>query len=256
MGGPDWNRCIRPLGWVKSRKPKELTLVMKSTVPPGSGAAFVRQDLKGVDAEYVANPEFLREGRALQDWMFPDRIVLGAEPDSARGIAAVKKMYSGMESPLLVTGITSAEMIKYASNAFLATRISFINEIASLCDAVGASIDAVSDGLALDGRKRQENLCRGRLRRLVLSQGHPGAGAAGGCRRTRTGPAEGGGRGKPPAAGTAVAPASRAVRRERGRAGGGCPGVGLQTRNRRRPVRRVPGRCQHAGRTRRENPRL
>ena len=73
-------------------------------------------------------------------------------PDAARGIAAVKKMYSGTESPLLVTGITSAEMVKYASNAFLATRISFINEMASLCDAVGASIDAVSDGLALDGR--------------------------------------------------------------------------------------------------------
>ena len=140
------------LGWVKSRKPKELTLVMKSTVPPGSGAAFVRQALQGVDAEYVANPEFLREGRALQDWMFPDRIVLGAEPGASRGVAAVKEMYSGMDSPFLVTGITSAEMIKYAGNAFLATRISFINEMASLCDAVGASIDAVSDGLALDQR--------------------------------------------------------------------------------------------------------
>ena len=151
-GRADLNQVHSALGWVKSRKPKELTLVMKSTVPPGSGAAFVRQDLKGVDAEYVANPEFLREGRALQDWMFPDRIVLGAEPDAARGIAAVKEMYAGIDSPFLVTGITSAEMIKYASNAFLATRISFINEMAALCDAVGASIDAVSDGLALDER--------------------------------------------------------------------------------------------------------
>ena len=151
-GRADLSQVHSALGWVKSRKPKELTLVMKSTVPPGSGAAFVRQALQGVDAEYVANPEFLREGRALQDWMFPDRIVLGAEPGASRGVAAVKEMYSGMDSPFLVTGITSAEMIKYAGNAFLATRISFINEMASLCDAVGASIDAVSDGLALDQR--------------------------------------------------------------------------------------------------------
>ena len=95
---------------------------------------------------YVSNPEFLREGRAVQDWFHPDRIVLGAASGSGKAVSAVREMYAGIEAPFLVTDITSAEMIKYASNAFLATRISFINEMASLCDAVGASIDAVSDG--------------------------------------------------------------------------------------------------------------
>ena len=77
---------------------------------------------------------------------------MGADPRSDKTVSAVREMYSGVESPFLLTDITSAEMIKYASNAFLATRISFINEMASLCDASGASIDAVSEGLALDGR--------------------------------------------------------------------------------------------------------
>ena len=125
---------------------------MKSTVPPGSGEDFIHNDLEGLDVDYVANPEFLREGWALQDWFHPDRIVLGAGPRSEKALSTVRGMYSGIESPFLVTDITSAEMIKYVSNAFLATRISFINEMASLCDAVGASIDAVSDDLALDGR--------------------------------------------------------------------------------------------------------
>ena len=113
---------------------------------------FLRKDLEGLDVDYIANPEFLREGRALQDWQFPDRIVLGADSCAGKAVDTVREMYSGIESPFLVTDITSAEMIKYANNAFLATRISFINEIASLCDAVGASIDAVSEGLALDER--------------------------------------------------------------------------------------------------------
>ena len=113
---------------------------------------FLNEDLSGLDVDYVANPEFLQEGQALNDWFHPDRIVLGAESGSSKAISAVREMHAGIDSPFLVTDITSAEMIKYASNAFLATRISFINEMASLCDAAGASIDAVSEGLALDGR--------------------------------------------------------------------------------------------------------
>ena len=88
----------------------------------------------------------------MQDWNAPDRIIAGIDDPSGKAIGAVRKMYSGIEAPFLVTDVTSAEMIKYASNAFLATRISFINEMASLCDAVGASIEAVSDGLAMDPR--------------------------------------------------------------------------------------------------------
>ena len=151
-GKPDLRQVRTALAWVRGRRPRGLTLVMKSTVPPGSGVEFLGKDLEGLDVGYVANPEFLREGRALEDWFHPDRIVLGADPGSSKAISAVKEMYSGIESTFLVTDITSAEMIKYASNAFLATRISFINEMASLCDAVGASIDAVSEGLALDSR--------------------------------------------------------------------------------------------------------
>ena len=157
-GSADLSQVRNALGWVKSLRPRNLALVMKSTVPPGSGVEFLCNDLKGGEVNYVANPEFLREGRALHDWQFPDRIVLGVEPgadgstSSPWGLEAVREMYTGINSPFLVTDITSAEMIKYASNAFLATRISFINEMASLCDALGASIDAVSNGLALDGR--------------------------------------------------------------------------------------------------------
>ena len=151
-GEADLAQVRSALAWIKSRRPVDLTVVMKSTVPPGSGSRFVHQDLKGTGACYVSNPEFLREGRALQDWFFPDRIVVGADATSSEGVNAVRSMYSGIEAPWLQTDITSAEMIKYANNALLATRISFINEMASLCDEVGASIDAVSDGLVLDGR--------------------------------------------------------------------------------------------------------
>ena len=151
-GEVDMRQVRATLAWIRSRKPRDLVLLMKSTVPPGSGKEFPRKDLKGLKVDYIANPEFLREGRALHDWRYPDRIVLGAESSAGKSIDTVREMYSGIESPFLVTDVTSAEMIKYASNAFLATRISFINEMSSLCDAVGASIDAVSDALAMDSR--------------------------------------------------------------------------------------------------------
>lgn len=151
-GEADLGQVRSALAWVKVRSPRNLTIVMKSTVPPGSGAAFVRRDLDGLDVAYVANPEFLREGRALYDWEFPDRIVIGADGKHRQAVALVKRMYAHVEAPCLETDVISAEMLKYASNAFLATRISFINEIASLCDRTGASIDAVSEGLAMDVR--------------------------------------------------------------------------------------------------------
>ena len=127
---------------------------MKSTVPPGTGRGIVRRLRLGGNGAlgYVSNPEFLREGRALADWRAPDRIVIGAADGDARSVEIVKRMHAGAQAPFLVTDVTSAEMIKYASNAFLATRISFINEMASLCDMSGASIDAVSEGLAMDAR--------------------------------------------------------------------------------------------------------
>lgn len=151
-GAADLSQVRAALDWIKSRPHDNLVVVMKSTVPPGTGCKILGEDLRGTGIRYASNPEFLREGRALQDWDSPDRIVIGAEPGDRKTVEAVRKMHSGLSAPFVVTDITSAEMTKYASNAFLATRISFINEIAALCDRVGASIDAVSEGLAMDPR--------------------------------------------------------------------------------------------------------
>ena len=127
-------------------------VVMKSTVPPGTGKEIIRRELAGTGLGYAANPEFLREGQAMRHWRYPDRIVIGAAAGDSRSVESVRRLYAGIDAPVLVTDITSAEMVKYASNVFLAARISFINEIAALCDSVGASIDDVSEGLALDSR--------------------------------------------------------------------------------------------------------
>lgn len=150
-GAANLDQARSALTWVAGRNAGDLLVVMKSTVPPGSGRRIV-EELGGSGIRYASNPEFLREGHALDDWYAPDRIVVGVEPGDYRSVALVKAMYTGIEAPYLVTDITTAEMVKYASNALLATRISFINEIAQLCDRVGASIDDVSQGLALDTR--------------------------------------------------------------------------------------------------------
>ena len=150
-GAANLDQARSALAWVAGRNACDLLVVMKSTVPPGSGRRIV-EELGGSGIRYASNPEFLREGRALDDWYAPDRIVVGVEPGDYRSVALVKAMYAGIDAPYLVTDITTAEMVKYASNALLATRISFINEIAQLCDRVGASIDDVSQGLALDTR--------------------------------------------------------------------------------------------------------
>ncbi|MCL5734664.1 MAG: UDP-glucose/GDP-mannose dehydrogenase family protein [Actinobacteria bacterium] len=127
-------------------------LVTKSTVPVGTGAA-VQAELaaRGYDhVRYASNPEFLREGSAIADFMHPDRIVVGSDdPDVADRVAS---LYSGIECPLVRTDTASAEMIKYASNAFLATKISFINEIANVCEATGADVTVVARGMGLDHR--------------------------------------------------------------------------------------------------------
>src|SRR5919204_6459204 len=127
-------------------------LVMKSTVPVGTGEK-VRAALEArglTEVGYVSNPEFLAEGSAVRDFMNPDRIVVGAyEPAHA---VAVEALYGGIEAPVVHTDVASAEMIKLASNAFLSTRISFINEIANVCELVGADVEAVAKGVGLDHR--------------------------------------------------------------------------------------------------------
>ena len=127
-------------------------LVMKSTVPVGTGEK-VMADLEAIgvtDITYTSNPEFLREGAAIQDFLEPDRIVIGScrEEDGA----AVEALYRGIDTNIVRTSVATAEMVKYASNAFLATKISFINEIANVCEQVGADVRTVAHGMGLDHR--------------------------------------------------------------------------------------------------------
>jgi UDP-glucose 6-dehydrogenase len=131
---------------------EHFVLVMKSTVPVGTGDKMRAElDARGRGhVGYVSNPEFLREGRAIADFMEPDRIVIGAL-DDADG-AAVEALYADLNATVVRTDPASAEMIKYASNAFLATKISFINEIANVCEEVGADVSVVSHAMGLDER--------------------------------------------------------------------------------------------------------
>src|SRR3954447_26494758 len=127
-------------------------LVMKSTVPCGTGAAIKRRfETTGkAGFRYVSCPEFLKEGSAIADFLDPDRVVIGDDGDWAGD--AVVDLYAPLEAPLVRTDIRSAEMVKLASNAFLATKISFINEIANVCDEVGADVTEVARGMGLDPR--------------------------------------------------------------------------------------------------------
>jgi UDPglucose 6-dehydrogenase len=127
-------------------------LVMKSTVPVGTGEAIRRAlQERGKDGfSYVSCPEFLKEGSALEDFLHPDRVVVGDIGDWAGD--AVVELYSPLKAPLVRTDIASAEMIKLAANAFLATKISFINEIANVCEETGADVQEVAKGMGLDRR--------------------------------------------------------------------------------------------------------
>ncbi len=148
-------------------------VVTKSTVPVGTGGRLrkiISENLKEVvDFDIVSNPEFLREGAAIEDFMRPNRVVLGA--NSQQAIAILKDLYRPLyliETPFVIANIETAELIKYASNAFLATKISFINEIANLCENVGADVKLVAKGMGLDGRIGPKFL-------------HAGAGFGGSC---------------------------------------------------------------------------
>lgn len=147
-GSADMTYVRTVLEFLEENAAEGTVAVMKSTVPPGTGARYAAR-LAGRNIAYVSNPEFLREGSAVEDWSTTDRVVLGGEGPAIDRVAA---LYAGIDAPVLSCDVTSAEMIKYASNAFLATKISFINEIAVLCDLVGANIDEVSRGIGLDGR--------------------------------------------------------------------------------------------------------
>jgi UDPglucose 6-dehydrogenase len=133
-------------------------LIMKSTVPAGTGQS-IRRDLPGLS--YVSCPEFLKEGTAVADFMNPDRVVIGADAGNEGGADAVATLYEPLGGEILRTDVASAEMIKLASNAFLATKISFINEIANVCEEVGADVGEVARGMGLDERIGQSFLRAG-----------------------------------------------------------------------------------------------
>lgn len=147
-------------------------IVDKSTVPVGTARnvrRIISETNPDADFDVASNPEFLREGAAISDFMRPDRVVVGAESEQA--VSLLRALYRPLnliETPILVTSPETAELIKYASNAFLATKISFINEMAALCDAVGADVHAVAKGMGLDGRIGRKFL-------------HPGPGYGGSC---------------------------------------------------------------------------
>jgi len=131
-------------------------VVTKSTVPVGTGrkvAEIVRKKRPDAQFDVASNPEFLREGSAIQDFMRPDRVVIGTE--SERAHAVLRELYRPLyliETPILFTALETAELIKYAANSFLATKIHFINEVADLCEKVGADVQDVARGIGLDGR--------------------------------------------------------------------------------------------------------
>ncbi len=137
-----------------------LVLVTKSTVPVGTGREVKRRVQAArpdLDIAVASNPEFLREGAAIGDFMRPDRIVIGIEEGEAgaRAEAVLKRLYRPLyliETPIVATGLETAEIIKYAANAFLAMKISFINEVADLCEKAGADVQQVARGIGLDGR--------------------------------------------------------------------------------------------------------
>jgi UDPglucose 6-dehydrogenase len=131
-------------------------VVTKSTVPVGTGrkvAEILRRRRPDASFDVASNPEFLREGSAIQDFMRPDRVVIGTDSEQAQHV--LRELYRPLyliETPILFTALETAELIKYAANSFLATKIEFINEIANLCEKVGADVQDVARGIGLDGR--------------------------------------------------------------------------------------------------------
>jgi len=147
-------------------------IVTKSTVPVGTGrevARIIRESRPAAEFDVASNPEFLREGAAIEDFMKPDRVVIGVESQRARDVmSAVYRPLNLIQTPMVFTNIETAEVTKYAGNAFLATKITFINEIADLCEKVGADVHDVARGIGLDGRIGRKFL-------------HPGPGFGGSC---------------------------------------------------------------------------
>ena len=172
-GSPDMSYYRQAAKDVAEAMDDYKVLVTKSTVPVGTGKwlkEFVTENLKSpLEFGVASNPEFLREGAAISDFMRPDRVVIGS--NEPRAIEVMKELYRPLyliETPIVITSLEAAELIKYAANAFLATKITFINEIANLCDAIGCDVHDVARGMGMDNRIGRKFL-------------HPGPGYGGSC---------------------------------------------------------------------------
>ncbi|HSI88438.1 MAG TPA: UDP-glucose/GDP-mannose dehydrogenase family protein, partial [Pyrinomonadaceae bacterium] len=172
-GSPDMSYYQQAAKDVAEAMEDYKVLVTKSTVPVGTGKwlkQFISENLKTpVEFGVASNPEFLREGAAITDFMRPDRVVIGS--NEPRAIEVMKELYRPLfliETPIVITSLEAAELIKYAANAFLATKITFINEIANLCDAIGCDVHDVARGMGMDNRIGRKFL-------------HPGPGYGGSC---------------------------------------------------------------------------
>ncbi len=171
-GDVDLSQVYSVIDMIRDNLDGYKTIVTKSTVPVGTNRQ-IQQRLAGSSEparfDVVSNPEFLREGKAVQDFFHPDRIVIGCESEKAR--AVMSEIYRPLyliERPFVWCGLETAELIKYASNAFLATKVTFINQIANLCEAVGADVHTVARAIGMDGRIGPKFL-------------HPGPGYGGSC---------------------------------------------------------------------------
>lgn len=172
-GSPDMSYYRQAAKDVAENLTGYTVIVTKSTVPVGTGKwlkQFVAENAPaGIEFGVASNPEFLREGAAIEDFMRPDRVVIGS--NEARAIEVMKELYRPLyliETPIVITSLEAAELIKYAANAFLATKITFINEIANLCDAIGCDVHDVARGMGMDNRIGRKFL-------------HPGPGYGGSC---------------------------------------------------------------------------
>lgn len=172
-GSPDMSFYQQAAAQVAQAITDYTVIVTKSTVPVGTGRwlrKFMAENMSdSVEFGIASNPEFLREGAAIEDFMHPDRVVIGS--DDPRAIEIMKELYRPLfliETPFVITSLEAAELIKYAANAFLATKITFINEIANLCDAIGCDVHDVAKGMGMDKRIGRKFL-------------HPGPGYGGSC---------------------------------------------------------------------------
>ncbi|GFP34494.1 UDPglucose 6-dehydrogenase [Candidatus Hakubella thermalkaliphila] len=153
-GGADLSQIYEAARSIRDSASRHTIVVTKSTVPVGTGGGLqhllAEREDNEVSFSYVSNPEFLREGSAIKDFLEPDRIIIGSSDEES--LDKMESIYRPLGVPMVRTDVKSAEMIKYASNAFLATKISFINEIANVCEEVGADIDVVAQGMGMDKR--------------------------------------------------------------------------------------------------------